>query len=273
MPDAKDKPKAKKIPLSLEDELKKCVKKSQSRIQQKYERQNVTWDVNNMDRSKRLQTFEYKTNAGTILRLKQGGEDVGGVVWTATIQFSKYLERRHEANCPCLKGLRVLELGCGTGMVGIIAGALGAKVTITDLPHVAKRAAENVEINKESVRKGGGSVKAAPFTWGDRKAEIVDVGEPAFDMILAAEVVYTKESADLFLDALDHVFSDKKISHESTELLLAGDQRGRVGRKALLKAAIEKYDVREIPSSEMDPKWISDNVQLHTIRPKSKASS
>ena len=66
-------------------------------------------------------------DAGPALRLdQQEVGDVGGVVWDAALVLARYLEAREEAGKPSrLKGSRVVELGSGTGAVGIVAAALG----------------------------------------------------------------------------------------------------------------------------------------------------
>mmetsp|Transcript_17227 Transcript_17227/g.25848 ORF Transcript_17227/g.25848 Transcript_17227/m.25848 type:complete len:271 (-) Transcript_17227:117-929(-) len=258
--------KPKKIAFSLKDELKKKVKASKERVRKKYESSAVEWDINNKDRSIRGKPFVYKTNNGTEVTMEQKIEEgVGGVVWTATIQFSKYLEKRNKNKNPSFAGIRILELGCGTGMVGIIAASLGADVTLTDLPKIYLRAAKNIERNKKAIEEAGGKARACEFTWGDRKAVLVAKDAPPFDIILASEVIYTKESGELFLDAMQHIFSDPKITHKKTELILAGDLRGRVGRALLLKEAVKLFDVHEIKREEMDESWICDNVEMHSI--------
>lgn len=80
------------------------------------------------------------------------------------------------------KDVRVLELGCGVGLTGLVAATLGAKVTLlTDLQVVVDKVAKrNVECNTlagPSKRCGyrttrtGGRVVAMPLCWGDEHDE------------------------------------------------------------------------------------------------------
>ncbi|GLC68190.1 hypothetical protein PLESTF_000658300 [Pleodorina starrii] len=57
-----------------------------------------------------------------------------------------------------LEGARVLELGCGSGLVGITAAACGARCVLTDLPPVLPAAAACAAANAGLIRAGGGSV-------------------------------------------------------------------------------------------------------------------
>ena len=41
--------------------------------------------------------------------------------------------------CACAQGQRILELGCGCGLVGLVFAALGARVLLTDLPETQAR--------------------------------------------------------------------------------------------------------------------------------------
>lgn len=73
---------------------------------------------------------EIEKNDGSVLRIYQCSKgDVGCVVWDAAIVLSKYLET--EQFCSVQSGIstwfskNIIELGAGTGLVGLVAATLG----------------------------------------------------------------------------------------------------------------------------------------------------
>jgi len=69
---------------------------------------------------------------GAAVRIHEFDSPDGGTgsrVWDAAIAMSTWLSRRGES----LRGKSVLELGSGTGLVGISAALAGAHVTLTDM--------------------------------------------------------------------------------------------------------------------------------------------
>ncbi|CAM9536576.1 unnamed protein product, partial [Hapterophycus canaliculatus] len=86
--------------------------------------------------------FDFK-NAGTVI-IQQDVADVGSIVWDAEIILAHYLDQAYGSR---LSGMRVLELGAGTGLAGIVAARLGASVVLTDqsklLPTLMKNARAN----------------------------------------------------------------------------------------------------------------------------------
>ncbi|KAJ2458543.1 Protein-lysine N-methyltransferase efm6, partial [Coemansia sp. RSA 2322] len=59
---------------------------------------------------------------------------VGSTVWDAALVVAKYIERQTDEGKLDLRGKTVLELGSGTGLVGIAIGRLHPKshVVVTD---------------------------------------------------------------------------------------------------------------------------------------------
>ena len=73
---------------------------------------------------------EFERKDGSILTINQSEVgDVGCVVWDAAIVLSCYMETSDfydvNANKNILAGKRVIELGAGTGLVGLQAACLG----------------------------------------------------------------------------------------------------------------------------------------------------
>ena len=91
--------------------------------------------------------------------------DTGRVVWDGAIVLAKYLERGARG---AVRGRRVLELGAGTGIGGLAAHALGARVSvITDLRYCLDSLEENMNQtlakwrqDEQAEGEGGGEGKA-----------------------------------------------------------------------------------------------------------------
>lgn len=47
--------------------------------------------------------------------------------------------RGRDGLCACTQDQRILELGCGCGVVGLVFAALGARVLLTDLAETQAR--------------------------------------------------------------------------------------------------------------------------------------
>eukprot|EP00440_Ansanella_granifera_P045524 gb/GFBE01049320.1/.p1 GENE.gb/GFBE01049320.1/~~gb/GFBE01049320.1/.p1 ORF type:complete len:258 (+),score=39.22 gb/GFBE01049320.1/:1-774(+) len=112
----------------------------------------------------------------------------GNILWDAGVALSKYFAWRGQEQEGCWRGRRVLELGAGTGVVGLTLGKLGASVTMTDNePEVLSLLRRNAAANglgalAEDVRE---------LNWSDPSTFV----KPAvpFDAIVAADVLYSKK--------------------------------------------------------------------------------
>jgi predicted nicotinamide N-methyase len=100
----------------------------------------------------------------------------GIVVWPAAIALAHELAERQ------LAGTRVLELGAGTGLPGIVAASLGARVIQTDRQELALHLAR-----MNAQRNGVTTIvhTVADWTaWTDRDR---------YDLILGSDILYAKE--------------------------------------------------------------------------------
>ncbi|XP_047955894.1 protein N-lysine methyltransferase METTL21A-like [Salvia hispanica] len=109
--------------------------------------------------------------------------------------------------------LRLLELGSGTGLVGIAAAAvLGAAVTVTDLPHVLPNLQFNVDANAAALAPRGGHVRVAALSWGD-EAQMEEVGTK-FDVVLGSDVVYHDHLYEPLLQTLRFLLLGRERERE-----------------------------------------------------------
>jgi predicted nicotinamide N-methyase len=91
---------------------------------------------------------------------------------------------------PALDGLRVLDLGCGVGPVGIVAAARGGRVTFLDWEERA------IEIVRRSATEQRMDADYVVADWR------VPPPLPAFDRIFAADVLYEERNLPAVLPFL-----------------------------------------------------------------------
>ena len=93
---------------------------------------------------------------------------------------------------PDVDGLRVVELGCGLGVVSLVAAAHGADVTATDW------SVDAVELLRRNAARNGLTVHAEVRDWREPWPE-------RFDLALAADVLYERRNVVPVLERLREV--------------------------------------------------------------------
>ncbi len=116
-----------------------------------------------------------------------GDAPVWMISWPAAFGLAEYLV--HEA--PPAGGA-VLELGCGTAVVGVVAAAAGARVLCTDYDEIALAVARhNVVVN------GLENVRLSRLDWYD-----AELGEQ-FRVVVGSEITYHEVAFEPLLGVLD----------------------------------------------------------------------
>ncbi|XP_077131838.1 protein N-lysine methyltransferase METTL21A [Ranitomeya variabilis] len=138
------------------------------------------------------------TFSNHTIRIKQDWRELGvaAVVWDAAVVLCMYIE----AGGINLHGRSVIELGAGTGLVGIVAALLGADVTLTDRDLAIEFLKSNVHDNLPKALEHKVSVK--PLTWGTGLEHFSH-----FDVILGADIVYLEETFQDLLKTIIHLSS------------------------------------------------------------------
>tara|TARA_B110000459_G_scaffold186288_1_gene217671 strand:- start:526 stop:1218 length:693 start_codon:yes stop_codon:yes gene_type:complete len=110
----------------------------------------------------------------------EGRDATARWVWDGASPMAMFLCEHPE----CVAGKTVVELGCGPGLPGIVAGRLGAKcVVLTDLPSELELPEANFINNNLS----GEQCSVAPCAWGDDE-HCDALG--TFNVVLCSDVLY-----------------------------------------------------------------------------------
>jgi predicted nicotinamide N-methyase len=170
---------------------------------------------------------------GGELRLLQPSEsaelpDSGAVEWAPLAPYWSVLWRSgvalaRELDGEPLRGLRVVELGCGLALPSIAAARAGATVLATDGD------AEALELLARNAEANGVQVETATIDWKD-PGELLE--RAPFDLVLAADVLYERASVALLLALLPRL---------GPEAWLADP--GRPAADAFMEQAVSRWQV------------------------------
>lgn len=142
--------------------------------------------MNQMNQIKEIQNLKFYTGAHPKIRsqLKRNNRptEFGNKIWETSLVLIDHLETEPFA----LSNLRVLEIGCGWGLVGVfLAKYFSCEVTCSDMDHrVLPIAQLHAELNQVEIH-----TQCVSFS---------DLSEESlrdFDLIIGAEVCYSDETS------------------------------------------------------------------------------
>ncbi|KAL7407440.1 hypothetical protein ABVT39_008405 [Epinephelus coioides] len=153
------------------------------------------------------------TLVGQELRIRQvfgANLGVAAPVWEAALNLCRYLEEQSVE----LRGKRIIELGAGTGVVGILAARLGADVTLTDLPLALPQLQANVSANMPSDGWPSTPPAVLPLSWGEDHMNFPS----DWDLVLCADIIYLPETYPLLVDTLAHLCMNVAVVYLSSKM-------------------------------------------------------
>ncbi|KAI0853331.1 putative methyltransferase-domain-containing protein [Daldinia vernicosa] len=147
------------------------------------------------------------------------GDSLGLKTWGSSYLLARSLGDIAKESLPHIFTLRtsnqsldVLELGSGTGLLGMAAAAIWkTNVVLTDLPTIVPNLAYNIERNRSTIEALGGKVDSGVLTWGseDGNAEQF-ASKNQFKIVLAADPLYDDDHPELLSSAIvAHLAQDK----------------------------------------------------------------
>src|SRR4051812_26014288 len=157
--------------------------------------------------------------------------------WAVSWGSGEALARRIAQAQP--RGRRLLDLGCGLGLLSIVAARAGADVLAVDAnPDAVAFAAENLTLN-------GVEADAAVAAWDD--PDLANAGP--FDLVAGGDVLYSQRGAEALLRALDPLVADGGEAWMTDP--------GRTAAEAFIAAAGATWKIRSEP--------LPGDVTLHRL--------
>jgi predicted nicotinamide N-methyase len=148
------------------------------------------------------------------------GDDLGLKTWAASYMLAKRLHTFKLGHLNNGDRLQALELGSGTGLVGLAMAAIGTDVVLTDLPSIHDNLARNAQTNAALVRKRGGSTRTGILDWTEPTTCRLSPGTvdgsgsetliARFPLILAADSLYSPEHPRMLVSTIKQWLSDNE---------------------------------------------------------------
>lgn len=118
---------------------------------------------------------------------------------------------------------RILEIGCGTALPGILAAKLGANVTLSDnclLPSTLKHVERCCEANGLTPRS---DINVIGLSWGILLKSVFDIGP--LDYIIAADCFYDPSVFEDILVTISFLLNDASSDSTPTKFLFTYQER------------------------------------------------
>ncbi|KAA8651444.1 hypothetical protein EYZ11_011916 [Aspergillus tanneri] len=146
-------------------------------------------------------------------------DNLGMKTWVSSYLLSQRLHSVLESTPPLVpststtykadRTLRVLELGSGTGLVGLAFAAIHGKsvsVHLTDLPAIVPNLSHNVALNVELLTNATAQVTTGVLDWST-PPEPLPNQDQKYDLILAADPLYSPKHPKWLADTISRWLS------------------------------------------------------------------
>lgn len=181
-------------------------------------------------------------------------------LWNSGLQIADYIED-DEVREWNVEGMKVLELGAGTGLSGIIAARAGAEeVVITDYPapEVLANIKRNVEKNVKSDQSSARAATGRPqcwvqgHEWGNLEDEFCAEHKGTFDIIIVADCLWMPWQHENLMKSINHF-----MKPEGKAWVVAGFHTGRAKMaNFFVEGTLVKHNLEVDSITERDPDGI-----------------
>lgn len=198
---------------------------------------------------------------GRTLRLGQGlvDPDEEGwmtegdcpTVWDASAVLADYLLAR--AGELQLSGRRVVEIGSGCGLAGLVAASLGADVTLTDLEPVLPVLRSNAEAAAETLGLPAPPA-VRPLRWGEHHLQ--PWWDAPWDVVIGSDIGYAPQDQDALVATL------AAACGPDTVLLLCNERRWKDIEGWLAEELETRFARTVVPKAEHGPRFTGEEFDI-----------
>ena len=206
------------------------------------------------------------------------GSCTASTVWDAGIVlaahvFAECRKAASKSTAPEEEAQRLLDLGSGTGIVGLAAAASGSfsSVVLTDLPSVVPLLERNAAANAAEIGLAT-SVEALPLSWDDDGMLQSAAARGPFTMIVGGDLLYRPQVVPPLLHAI------QALAVPATTVLLAASLQHSPETIRLFarEAQAAGFQVERLGADAIcTTDWLSPEVRILRLRwaPKKKAKT
>jgi predicted nicotinamide N-methyase len=202
----------------------------------------------------------------------------GARVWSSSQVLSKYLER-HRRKLR-VRG-KVLELGAGCGMNGIMMSKLGCEMVVfTDLACMLEHLRLNVDLNllvnnraTTRLENTGRRYAVRELDWNNEQQmkQIKEEFGPNFDFIIGSDVVYQEEFIEPLLATLFYFTSPSSntttTTTTTTTIIIAYEIRNESAHELFLQKCTEySFELKQIPTKQQHESYREELVLLFHLK-------
>ncbi|KAK7686700.1 hypothetical protein QCA50_010300 [Cerrena zonata] len=239
-------------------------------------------------------TYFWRDPSGTIelatlleSRTTIEGGTTGLKTWPASLTLASYLIK----NPDIVRNKRVLELGCGAGLLGIVAATVQSSrtergtqtsITLTDVrPDVLERCQHNFQLpcNKSSRNP---HIRVETLDWEESSSQArahsdfqTKLAEMDAELVLGADIVFDPDLIPALASTLVSVLQPPRPNSKQREALIALTLRNPDTLASFLHAAEERLHLEKIAFEENDNPFLGvsygtekQNVQIYKMRNK-----